>query len=88
MRRLVIQRSDGRKLFLGAVRSGEEEFGPGEPDHDLFSGPVDALSWEELERTLPGARMTGERRFDLALWLIAAVLFLLPLDVALRRVNT
>jgi len=86
MQRTLLQRPDGKQLLVGAVRAYDAEFAPRDPAHDLFAGgAVEPQGWPELERTLAGARMSGERRVDLSLWGILAVLVLLPLDVALRR---
>jgi Mg-chelatase subunit ChlD len=88
MKRALIQRPDGKQLQVGAVRSYDAELSPPDPARDLFAGgSAEARGWAELERTLAGARMSGERRVDLSLWGILAVLLLLPLDVALRRFN-
>jgi Mg-chelatase subunit ChlD len=87
MRRLLLQREDGKKFALGVLRAYEEEFAPADPSHNLFASGLPAVSWEQLDAALAETRMTGEQRRDLAPWLIIAALLLLPLDVALRRVT-
>jgi Mg-chelatase subunit ChlD/uncharacterized membrane protein len=86
LRRLKLQRADGKKVALGAIRAYDEEFAPREPSHDLFANGLPSLSLDQVERTLADSRASGEERKDLVPWLIIAALFLLPLDVALRRV--
>ncbi len=85
MQTIGLERKDGKKLSLRAFRSYESEFNPPEPAHDLFAGALEPLAWEALEARLSGPATRGERRTDLTLWAIVAVLLLLPLDVALRR---
>ena len=87
MRRLRLQHGDGKSLLVGALQAYDPEFAPPDPEHDLFSGAVTAVDWADLATRLDTARVPGERRVDVAPWLILAVLFLLPLDVALRRFN-
>jgi Mg-chelatase subunit ChlD len=84
--RLLLQRADGKKLQLGLIRACEEEFAPHDASRDLFSNGLPALTWDELDARLRETRVAGERRLDLAPWLIIAALLLLPVDVALRRV--
>lgn len=86
--RLLLQRADGKKLQLGLSRPYEEEFAPADPSRDLFAHGLPSRTWEELATELAGSRQQGERKQELAPWLIIAALFLLPLDVALRRVMT
>jgi uncharacterized membrane protein/uncharacterized protein YegL len=86
--RLLLQRGDGKKLQLGLIRACEEEFAPPDPSRDLFSNGLPAATWEELDGRLMETRAAGEKRHDLAPWLIIAALLLLPVDVALRRVMT
>jgi Mg-chelatase subunit ChlD/uncharacterized membrane protein len=85
MRRLLLQRADGKKLVLGSLRAYDEEFAPADPSRDLFANGLRAVSWNTLDATLGDLRVSGERRRDLTPWLIIAALLLLPLDVALRR---
>jgi Mg-chelatase subunit ChlD len=86
MRRLLLQRSDGKKLVLGSLRAYEEEFAPADPSRDLFANGLATATWEQLDAKLGELRASGESRQDLTPWLIIAALLLLPLDVALRRV--
>jgi hypothetical protein len=86
MRRLLLQRADGKKLVLGSLRAYEEEFAPAEPSRDLFANGLAAVTWTTLDATLGDLRVSGEQRRDLTPWLIIAALLLLPLDVALRRI--
>jgi Mg-chelatase subunit ChlD len=86
MRRLLLQRADGKKLMLGSLRAYEEEFAPSEPSRDLFANGLPAVTWSRLDAMLDDLHVSGERRRDLTPWLIIAALLLLPLDVALRRV--
>jgi hypothetical protein len=85
LQRILLQRADGKKLVLGAVMPYGMEFDPPDPVRDLFAGALEPLSWQALERKLAEGGVSGERRSDLAPWLIVAVLLLLPIDVALRR---
>jgi hypothetical protein len=86
MRRLLLQRADGKKLVLGSLRAYDEEFAPAEPPRDLFANGLKAVTWGGLDASLGEWHVSGERRRDLTPWLIVAALLLLPLDVALRRV--
>jgi hypothetical protein len=86
MRRILLQRADGRKLVLGSIRAYEEEFAPADAARDLFANGLTAVTWDQLDAKLGEIRMTGARRQDLVPWLLIAALLLLPLDVALRRV--
>ena len=45
MRRLLLQRGDGKKLVLGSLRAYEEEFAPADPSRDLFANGLRAVSW-------------------------------------------
>lgn len=87
MHRVLLQGRDGKNLLIGALRASEVEFLPPAPGHDLFEKTAAPLSWKELEKALGEARIPGERRVDLSPWLILATALLLPLDVALRRLN-
>jgi Mg-chelatase subunit ChlD len=87
MRRLLLQRADGKKLVLGSLRAYEEEFAPADPSHQLFANGLTAVTWNALDATLVDLRISGERRRDLTPWLIIVALLFLPLDVALRRVQ-
>jgi len=87
MRRLLLQRADGKKLMLGSLRAYEEEFAPADPSRDLFSNGLASATWTQLDAKLGELHATGERRQDLTAWLIIAALLLLPLDVALRRLS-
>lgn len=84
-KRLLLQRADGKKLQLGVVRAYEAEFAPAEPSRDLFANGLAPATWEQLDGRLAESRVAGEQRLDLAPWLVIAALFLLPVDVALRR---
>ncbi|HYE98780.1 MAG TPA: glutamine amidotransferase, partial [Planctomycetota bacterium] len=84
---LQVQGPDGRRVVVGAVRAYEEEFAPVGPSHDLFAARLEPLAWTDLPGALSGPPSTGERRVDLALWLALAAALLLPLDVALRRIQ-
>ena len=53
-----------------------------------FANGLAATSWAELNHRLSESRVSGEERRNLTPWLIIAALFLLPVDVALRRVMT
>lgn len=86
LRRLLLQRADGKKVALGAIRAYDEEFSPREASHDLFANGLPAATVEELGRLLGETRVTGEERRDLVPWLVIAALLLLPVDVALRRI--
>jgi hypothetical protein len=86
LRRLKLQRADGKKVALGAIRAYDEEFAPREPSRDLFANGLPATTPERLEQTLADTRATGEERRDLVPWLIVVALALLPVDVALRRI--
>ena len=88
LRRLLLQRADGKKVALGAIRAYDEEFAPREASRDLFANGLSPASAEQLGRVLGETRMTGEDRRDLVPWLIIGALLLLPVDVALRRVMT
>jgi Mg-chelatase subunit ChlD len=88
LRKLLLQRADGKKLPIGSVRGCDEEFAPAEPSRDVFANGLAATTWEELNRRLDESRLAGEERRDLTSLLIIAALFLLPVDVALRRVMT
>ncbi len=85
--RLLLQRADGKKLALGAIRAYDEEFAPAEPSRDAFANGLPPMTWDRLDAELAGTRASGERPFDLVPWLIVAALLLLPLDVALRRIT-
>lgn len=88
LRKLLLQRADGKKLPFGSIRGPEEEFAPADPSRDLFSNGLPAVSWERLDATLAESKVAGEERHDLAPWLIVFALLLLPVDVALRRIVT
>jgi hypothetical protein len=88
LRKLLLQRPDGKKLPLGSVRGCDEEFVPADPSRDLFANGLASTTWEELDGKLRASHVSGEERRDLTPWLIIAALFLLPVDVALRRVMT
>jgi len=88
LRKLLLQRADGKKLPLGSVRGCDEEFAPADASRDLFANGLASTTWEALDGRLRESRVSGEERRDLTPWLIVAALFLLPLDVALRRVMT
>ena len=88
LRKLLLQREDGKKLPLGSVRGCDEEFAPADPSRDLFANGLASTTWDALDGKLRESRISGEERRDLTPWLIIAALFLLPLDVALRRVMT
>jgi hypothetical protein len=85
LRRVLLQREDGRGLLVGAVRAADPEYLPSPEGPALRSGLARVSAWSELESNLAGGRLSTERRVDLSPWLVLAVLFLLPLDVALRR---
>jgi Mg-chelatase subunit ChlD len=85
MRRLLLQRADGKKLVLGSLRAYEAEFAPSDSSHDLFANGLTPVTWSALDATLGELHVSGERRRELTSWLIIAALLLLPLDVALRR---
>jgi Ca-activated chloride channel family protein len=87
MRRLLLQREDGKKFAMGVIRAYDEEFAPADPSHNLFASGLPTVSWEQLDAVLAETRVTGEHRRDLAPWLISFALLILPLDVALRRVT-
>lgn len=88
LRRVLLQRDDGKTLQLGTVSAYEPEFAPAEPSRDLFANGLESLAWERLEARMADARVSGEYRHDLVPWLIVAALLLLPVDVALRRIVT
>jgi hypothetical protein len=88
LRRLKLQRADGKKVALGALRAYDEEFAPREPSRDLFANGLPSVPMEQVSRTLSETRASGEERQDLIPWLIVAALLLLPVDVALRRIMT
>jgi Mg-chelatase subunit ChlD len=88
LRKLLLQRADGKKMPLGSVRGCDQEFAPVDPSRDLFANGLAATTWEALDGQLGESRVRGEERRDLTPWLIVAALFLLPLDVALRRIVT
>lgn len=85
LRRLLLQRADGKTMAVGAIRAYDEEFAPREPARDLFANGLPALPWEGLDKELDVARVAGESPLDLVPWLLVAALLLLPVDVALRR---
>ena len=85
LRRVLLQRPDGKNLWIGAIRAYEEEFAPPCADRDLFAGRAVPISWTELERRLEAAKIPGERRQDLCPWLIAAAALMLSIDVGIRR---
>lgn len=87
-KRLLLQRADGKKLQLGVIRAYEEEFAPADASRDLFANGLASTTWEQLDARLAETRVAGEQRLDLAPWLVIAALFLLPVDVALRRLMT
>jgi uncharacterized protein YegL len=76
-----LHRPDGKGLVVGLVRSCDAEHAPSEAAALPWTAPGD------LERSLGAARMSADRRLDLSLWGILAVLVLLPVDVALRRIR-
>jgi Mg-chelatase subunit ChlD len=86
IRGVLLRRADGKGLLVGALRPSDPETLPAEPDRDLFRR-LEPLSWEELERRLPDARMAGDRAWDLAAAALLLAALLLPLDVGLRRWN-
>lgn len=86
VRSVLLQRGDGKGLLVGALRPSDPETLPAEPERDLFR-LLTPVSWEELERRLPDARMTGDRTWDLTAAALLAAALLLPLDVGLRRWN-
>lgn len=88
MRRLLLQRADGKTMAVGAIRAYDEEFAPREAARDLFANGLAAMTWDQLDLDLGGRRVEGETSLDLAPWLIVAALLLLPVDVALRRLMT
>jgi len=88
LRRLKLQRADGKKVALGAIRAYDEEFAPREPSHDLFAAGLPTVSADQLDRVLGETHVSGEERRDLIPWLVIAALLLLPVDVALRRIMT
>ena len=88
LRRLKLQRADGKKVALGAIRAYDEEFAPRQPSHDLFANGLPAMTMDQVGRLLSESRASGEERQDLIPWLIVAALLLLPVDVALRRIMT
>ncbi|HXG62219.1 MAG TPA: VWA domain-containing protein [Planctomycetota bacterium] len=86
IRGVLLRRADGKGLLVGALRPSDPETLPAEPDRDLFRR-LEPLSWEELERRLPDARMAGDRVWNLAAAALLWAALLLPLDVGLRRWN-
>jgi Ca-activated chloride channel family protein len=88
LRRLKLQRADGKKVALGAIRAYEEEFAPREPARDLFAGGMNTVAMKDLGSALGTTTVAGEERRDLTPWLVIGALLLLPLDVALRRIMT
>jgi Mg-chelatase subunit ChlD len=88
LRRLKLQRADGKKVALGAIRAYDEEFAPREASRDLFAAGLPAIAADQLDRVLGETRASGEERKDLIPWLVLAAVLLLPLDVALRRIVT
>lgn len=86
IRSILLRRGDGKGLRVGALRPSDPETLPAEPERDLFRR-LAPLSWEELERLLPDARMAGDRKLDLAAAALLLAALLLPLDVGLRRWN-
>lgn len=85
LRRLLLQRADGKKVALGAIRAYDEEYAPRDPARDLFAAGLPTVATDQLDRVLGETRMSGEQRRDLVPWLVIAALLLLPVDVALRR---
>ncbi|HEV3026018.1 MAG TPA: VWA domain-containing protein, partial [Planctomycetota bacterium] len=88
LRRLKLQRADGKKVALGAIRAYDEEFAPREPSRDLFACGMTTVPVSELGRVLGETHIAGGERLDLTPWLVIGALFLLPIDVALRRIMT
>jgi hypothetical protein len=86
LRRLKLQRADGKQVALGAIRAYDEEFAPREPSRDLFANGLPSVTMDRLDGVLAEERASGEERKDLVPWMIIAALLLLPVDVALRRV--
>jgi Ca-activated chloride channel family protein len=86
LRRVLLQREDGKTLQVGALSAYDEEFAPADSSRDLFANGLEAVGWDQLGARLADAKASGEQRQDLVPWLIIAALLLLPLDVALRRV--
>src|SRR6185295_11332273 len=86
LRRVLLQRDDGKTIQLGAIGAYDQEFAPAEASRDLFANGLEAVGWEQLDARLSDSKVAGEQRHDLVPWLIIAALLLLPLDVALRRV--
>ena len=70
------------------LRGCDEEFAPADASRDLFANGLASTTWEQLDGKLRESKVAGEERRDLTSWLIIAALFLLPVDVALRRVMT
>lgn len=87
MRRLLLDRGDRKQVAFGALRAYDPEVAPADPEHDLFASVAAPQTWESLGRQLAGPRPPTDQSRDLALWAILAALLLLPLDVALRRMN-
>jgi Ca-activated chloride channel family protein len=88
LRRLLLQRADGKTMAVGAIRAYDEEFAPRDTARDLFANGVEPMSWDQIDHELGGGRSAGDTPLDLAPWLIVAALLLLPVDVALRRLMT
>jgi len=85
LRRLLLQRADGKTMALGAVRAYDEEFSPREASRDLFAQGLEPRTWDQIDRERSDPRLAGETPLELAPWLVVAALLLLPVDVALRR---
>ncbi len=88
LRRLLLQRADGRTMAVGAIRAYDEEFAAREPSRDLYANGLEARSWDQVDQELRGGHVAGESPLDLTPWLVMAALLLLPVDVALRRLMT
>jgi Ca-activated chloride channel family protein len=82
--RLLLDRGDGKQLVFGAMRAYEGEYLPADDEHDLFAQTA-PVAWKDLGEKLGVPRTSTDHKEDVALWAILAVLLLLPLDVALRR---
>lgn len=82
LRRLLLQRPDGKSLWIGAVSSYEEEFAPPGTGAGRTLVPI---PWTELERRLEDGKIPDRRRLDLWPWLLAAAALALCFDVGIRR---
>ncbi len=85
IRRILLRRKDGKSFWIGVVRPYEGEFGPYDPECDIFAGCAAALPWGDLDAKLARPKKRAEARLELFPWLIAAAALLIPVDVGLRR---